>query len=123
MRPFQRNAGGEQIDGAFEMDGWSYLVECRWRTKLADIRDLDGLLGQVGRSGKQTMGLFLSVNGWSENVVPLLKQNAEKNIILSDGYDLRAVLSRYVDLKRLLKRKLSALNLEAEPFFSVARLS
>src|SRR5579862_1272289 len=64
VRAFLRNAGGEQIDGAFGMEGWHYIVECRWRKKLADIRDLDGLLGQVGRSGKQTMGLFLSINGW-----------------------------------------------------------
>ncbi len=59
-RAFQRNDGGEQIDGAFEMDGWHYLVKCRWRKKQADGRDLDGLLGQVKRSGRQTMGLFLS---------------------------------------------------------------
>lgn len=122
VRAFLRNKGGEQIDGAFEMEGWHYIVECRWRKKLADIRDLDGLLGQVGRSGKQTMGLFLSMNGWSEHVVPLLKQNAGKNIILVDGYDLRAVLSRHVELKRLLKEKLLALNLEAEPFLSVVRM-
>lgn len=30
-RSFTRNSGGEQIDGAFELDGWNYLVECRWR--------------------------------------------------------------------------------------------
>ncbi len=122
VRAFQRNNGGEQIDGAFQMEGWHYVIECRWRAKLADIRDLDGLLGQVGRSGKQTMGLFISINGWSENVVPLLKQNAEKNIILADGYDVRAVLCRHIELRRLLKEKLSALNLEAEPFLSAAKM-
>jgi hypothetical protein len=31
----------------------------------ADIRQLDGLTGQIGRSGHQTMGLFLAINGWS----------------------------------------------------------
>lgn len=62
-RSYQRNEGGEQIDGAFEMEGWHYLVECRWRKKPADVRDLDGLRGQLDRSGRQTMGLFLSING------------------------------------------------------------
>jgi hypothetical protein len=62
-KSFQRNKGAEQIDGAFKLEGWHYLVECRWRQKLADIRELDGLLGQIRRSGKQTMGLFLSING------------------------------------------------------------
>jgi len=123
VRSFLRNEGGEQIDGAFQMDNWHYIVECRWRTKLADIRDLDGLLGQIGRSGKQTMGLFLSINGWSEHVIPLLKQNVGKNIVLMDGYDLRTVLCRHVELKRLLKEKLLALNLEAEPFLSAAQIA
>ncbi len=31
VRPFTRNEGGEQIDGAFTLEGWHYLVECRWR--------------------------------------------------------------------------------------------
>jgi hypothetical protein len=116
-RSFQRNAGGEQIDGAFKLDGWHFIVECRWRQKLSDIRELDGLLGQVNRSGKQTMGLFLSINGWSDNVVPLLKQNPDKSIILMDGYDLRSVLERPLSLKDFLNAKLSKLNLETEPFY------
>jgi hypothetical protein len=49
VRAFRRNSGGEQIDAAFEMNGWHYIVECRWRERLADIRQLDGLLGQVAR--------------------------------------------------------------------------
>ena len=121
-RAFQRNAGGEQIDGAFEMESWHYIVECRWRKKLADIRELDGLYGQVSRSGKQTMGLFLSINGWSENVVPLMKQNPDKSIILMEGFDLRTVLSEIFDLRGLLKAKVTALNLEAEPYLSISHL-
>lgn len=67
VRPFQRNAGGEQIDGGFELEGWHYIVECRWRERLAAVRELDGRYRQIARSGKQTMGLFLSINGWSEH--------------------------------------------------------
>ncbi|MBY3447122.1 restriction endonuclease [Rhizobium laguerreae] len=118
-KSFRRNDGGEQIDAAFEFDGWHYLVECRWREQLADIRQLDGLSGQVTRSGRQTMGVFLSINGWSPNVIQLLKQNPEKTIFLMEGYDLRAVLEQRIDMRRLLKGKIAALNLEAEPYRSV----
>ena len=122
VRAFRRNDGGEQIDAAFELDGWHYLVECRWRARLADIRQLDGLAGQVARSGRQTMGLFLSVEGWSQHVVPLLKQNPDKAIFLMEGFDLRAVLDQRIALRQLLKAKISTLNLEAEPYLSVAKL-
>ncbi len=77
-KPFSRNNRAEQIDGACKLEGWHYLIECRWRAKLADIRELDGLHGQVGRSGRQTMGLFLSINGWSNNVPKLLKTESRK---------------------------------------------
>jgi hypothetical protein len=121
VKSFARNAGGEQIDGAFKLDGWHYLVECRWRKKLADIRELDGLKGQVDRSGKQTMGLFLSINGWSENVPALLKQNPEKSIILMEGYGFRSVLAGRIDLRDFIMAALARLNLEGEPFLDVAR--
>jgi hypothetical protein len=117
VRSFTRNEGAEQIDGAFKLEGWHYLVECRWRKKLANIRELDGLSGQVDRSGKQTMGFFLSINGWSENVPRLLKQNPEKSIILMDGYDLRSVLSGIIDLRELVLAKIEKLNLEGEAFY------
>ena len=120
-RSFQRNSGAEQIDGAFKLDGCHYIVECRWRKKLSDIRDLDGLLGQVNRSGKQVMGVYLSINGWSDNVVPLLKQNPDKSIFLMDGYDLRSVLERPLSLRDFLNAKLSKLNLEAEPFYGAVQ--
>jgi hypothetical protein len=119
VRSFTRNEGAEQIDGAFKLEGWHYLVECRWRKKLADIRELDGVKGQVDRSGKQTMGFYLSINGWSENVPRLLKQNPDKSIVLMDGYELRCVLSGHVNLTDLILAKVTKLNLEGEPFYSV----
>ncbi|ADO70381.1 hypothetical protein [Stigmatella aurantiaca] len=121
-RSFTRNEGGEQIDGAFRHGAWYYLVECRWRRAPADTRDLDGLVGQVSRSGKQSMGLFLSMNGWSENVVPLLKQNASKSILLADGGDLRAVLTGALSFQELLDAKERSLSLEGEPFYSSSQI-
>jgi RNA-directed DNA polymerase len=118
VESFTRNEGGEQIDGAFVLDGWHYIVECRWREKLANIRELDGLYGQVDRSGRQTMGVFLSINGWSENVPDLLKQNAQKSIVLINEGDLYKVLSEEVDLRVLIGAKLEHLNFRAEPYLS-----
>lgn len=123
-KAFRRNEGAEQIDGAFKFEGWHYLVECKWTEKLTDIRQLDSLYGKVDRGGRQTMGLFLSINGWTSHVENLLKQNPSKSIILMDGMDLRYVLDsfRNVDLKLLLSKKISALNFSSEPFYSALSL-
>ena len=116
---FTRNEGAEQIDGAFQIDGWYYLTECRWRQAPSDTRELDGFAGPILRSGKQTMGLFLSINGWSAHVPGLLKQNGQKAIILMQGYDLRAILSEEVDLRDYIVAAVQNLNLRAEPYLSV----
>jgi len=118
-RSFTRNNGGEQIDGAFVFNGWHYIVESRWREKLADGRQVDGLLGQVLRSGDQSMGVFFSINGWSTNVPNLLKQNPNKVIILMDGQDFRVVLAGEITLQNLLEGKIRALNLKAEPYIGI----
>jgi Restriction endonuclease len=119
---FRRNEGGEQIDGAFRWDGWHYLVECKWQKKLSDIRELDSLSGKINRSGRATQGMFLSINGWSENVPILMKQNPEKSIILAHGYDLRLPLEADLNFRQILEKKIEALNLHAEPFFPASRL-
>ena len=65
------------------------------------------------------MGFFLSINGWSENVPRLLKQNTEKAIILMQGYDLRTILSEEVDLRDYILAAVTNLNLNAEPYLGV----
>ncbi len=120
---FRRNQGSEQIDGAFVWEGsWHYIVECKWQRKLSDIRELDSLYGKIGRGGKATQGMFLSINGWSDHVPGLLKQNAEKDIILVDGYDLRLPLEVDLSFRDIFSKKIEALNLYAEPFLSAAQL-
>ncbi len=114
---FTRNKGGEQIDGAFRLEGWFYIVECRWRERLADIRQVDGLKGQVDRSGKQALGVFLSMEGWSENVPELLRQNPDKSIFLMDGYDLMCVLTGLFTLRAILSAKNSKLTLDCRPYY------
>lgn len=122
VRSFKRNDGSEQIDAAFKLEGWHYLVECRWREKLADTRQVDGLRGQVQRSGKQTMGVFLAINGWSSHVPVNLKQNPDKSVMLMDGFDLRVVLEGRIGLRELLFAKLTHFNIEGEPFVSVVQI-
>ncbi len=116
---FTRNAGGEQIDGAFELDNWYYLVECRWRAKKTSREEVDPFLSKVRRSSPQTMGVFISVNGWSCHVVDVMKQEPDKRVFLMNGEDFRAVLAGDICLIDLLKAKVEALNLKSEPFAGV----
>jgi RNA-directed DNA polymerase len=116
-KSFMRNNKAEQIDGAFEINNnHHYIVECRWREKISDVRETDGLYGQICRS--EVLGLFFSINGWSENVVPTIKQNPEKRMILMNGEDFQNVLEGEIDLGALICKKYEKLRLYSEPFCS-----
>jgi RNA-directed DNA polymerase len=117
---FTRNSNGEQIDGGFEFNFTPFIVECKWKTKLSGIEEIGSFNDKVSRSGKLTMGCFISIKGWSSKVIPLLKQNPNKAIILIDGEDLKFVLQNKISLTVLLSKKIDKLNYASEPYFPVS---
>ncbi len=121
-QPFRRNSGGEQIDGAFQLaNDLHFLVECKWTKPRCDHNCLDSLNGKLARSGSGVMGLFLAINGVTENAVALLKQNPSKSIILMDGFCLCKMLEEGVDFAELVRDKRSYLSFYSEPMLSWAK--
>jgi hypothetical protein len=95
---------GEQIDGAFTFEKTDFLFEAKWQQGLVGASDLDFLAGKLRRKLENTLGLFLSVNGFSEDGVKA-HASGRRLIILMDGSDLMAVLEGRIDLFQLLLRK------------------
>jgi RNA-directed DNA polymerase len=114
--PFTRSNGAQQIDGAFSLDGWFFVVECRWRKKKAGIREVDGLYGAIDRSGAQTLGIYLSMSGWSKHVPSELMKNSRKNIVLMNAEDLECLLDEKISVREMLGAKLEHLNPRGEPY-------
>jgi len=114
---FTRNEGAEQIDGGFNLESKHYLVECRWRKKPANTTQLGAFYAKVDGSGGQPMGLFLTINGWSNKVEPTLKKKPNKCIILMDGNDLCSVLTGKINLKEFIMAKCQQLTFKNEPFY------
>jgi hypothetical protein len=95
---------GEQIDGAFTFDGTDYLFEGKWQQEPVGAADLDVLAGKLGRKLDNTLGLFLSINGFSDDGVKA-HSSGRRLMLLMDGSDLMAVLEGRIDLIQLLLRK------------------
>ena len=95
---------GEQIDGAFTFEGIDYLLEAKWQDELVSIQDLDAFSGKLTRKLENTLGLFLSINGFSEDGVRA-HSTGRRLMLLMDGSDLMAVLEGRIDLVQLLLRK------------------
>src|ERR1700678_980302 len=95
---------GEQIDGAFTFETTDYLFEGKWEASRIAAADLDVLAGKLSRKLDNTLGLFLSINGFTEDGVTT-HSAGRRVMILMDGADLMAVLEGRIDLVQLLHRK------------------
>jgi len=68
------------------------------------VQELDGFSAKVGRKLENTLGLFLSMNGFSPDAIAAHSRGTP-NTVLMDGADLLAVLEQRIDFVSLLIRK------------------
>jgi len=94
---------GEQIDGAFTFEG-EFLLEAKWQDAKTPVADLDVFAGKVGRKLDNTLGLFLSMNGFQDSAIQT-HSRGRPVMFLMDGADLSAVIEGRISLPDLLHRK------------------
>lgn len=98
---------GEQIDGAIKYDGEHYILEAKWQDKYSASDDLYQFAMKV--DGKMYgRGLFISVNGFSDDSVQALIKGKEIKTILIDGKDLVLVTEGMYTVKEMLNHKIKA---------------
>ena len=95
---------GEQIDGAFALEGTDYLFEAKWQQNPVGVEDLDAFSSKVERKLENTLGVFLSMNGYSADGVAA-HSKTRPSIVLMDGAELMTILEERVDFVTLLLRK------------------
>lgn len=104
---FQFNIPGEQIDGALKYDGEHYIIEAKWQEALVASDSLYKFAYKV--DGKMYgRGIFISINGYSEDSVKALKLGKSLKTILIDGADLALVMEGIWTFTYLLDRKIKA---------------
>jgi hypothetical protein len=92
------------VDGAFALEGTEYLFEAKWQKELVNKADLAAFSDKVRTKLENTLGVFLSINGFSADGVTA-HQAGGAAIILMDGGDLMAVFEERIDFVSLLLRK------------------
>jgi len=103
--PFRVN--GEQIDGAIKFDGEHYIVEAKWQDKEVANEPVYQFACKV--EGKMYgRGLFISLNGFSNNVVHSLVKGKVIKTIFIDGGDLMLVLEGYLGFSQMIDKKVKA---------------
>jgi hypothetical protein len=95
---------GQQIDGAFTFEGTEFLIEAKWQAAKTPTADLMIFASKVRGKLDNTLGLFLSMNGFEDTAVSH-GPDGRPVMILMDGSDLSAVLESRIELPELIRRK------------------
>lgn len=89
-RPY--TSGGRQIDGSLTLDGTTYLVELKFTGSQADATDIDSLRAKVDDKADNTMGIMVSISGYSS--VAISQASGRKTaLLLLDAMHLYLFLS------------------------------
>jgi restriction endonuclease len=97
---------GEQIDGGIKYDGHYYLVELKWVNRKCDQNDISSLYVKSG--GKlETRGIFIAMNGYSDESLSSLPTGKELKVLLFDGVHLANAIHGVYHFQELLEHAIS----------------
>ncbi len=99
-------AQGEQIDGSFFLDGTVVLLEAKWHKNPIPASTLYQFKGKVDGKLVGTVGVFISMSGYSEDAIDALTLGKSLNLILFDKDDIDAVILDKHNFRDILKLKL-----------------
>lgn len=95
---------GEQIDGAFTHEGTDYLLEAKWRNEPSPNADLYTFAGKIYGKLKNTLGVFISMSGYSRDALES-NSHVNKSMILVDGQDIMMILENRISLPDMIRIK------------------
>lgn len=97
---------GEQIDGSITFDGRVLLVEARWWERQIDPREVRDFRAKVHDKLDSTIGLMISMSGYTKAAVQTAGGGGRILVVLMDGQDLAPVLQGLQDFTEVVRRKL-----------------
>lgn len=112
---------GEQIDGSFSLGETNFLLEAKWTKDPVERKDLDPFKLKVTSRIENTLGLFVSINGFQQTAVDFHSGSGAQMLLMSGG-DLYVVLDGRVDLVDLLKRKYRHASQTGEVLFDATQM-
>ena len=111
---------GEQIDGSFEMNGETYLLEAKWTNHQVDASDLRSFNAKVEDKASWSRGLFISNSGFTDDGLQAF--GSGKSLICMDGLDLSEILLRKLSFQAVLSKKVRRTAETGRPFVRVRDL-
>jgi hypothetical protein len=113
---------GRQIDGSVTFEGTTYLVELKFTSSQVGAPDIDTFLAKVNNKADNTMGIFISMAGYS----PVAISEASKPrtpLLLMDAAHVFLVLQGLWELPELISRLRQHASQTSEAYLQATQLS
>lgn len=111
-------ASGRQIDGSITIDGTTYLVELKFTAGQAEATDIDSLVKKVTDKADNTMGIMVSMSGFS-SVAVQEASFSRSPLLLLDHSHLHMVLGGIISFPDAVRRIRRHSSQEGKAFLSV----
>jgi len=95
---------GEQIDGSFELDGETYLIEAKWTNKPIDNQSLGGFHSKIEQKTAWTRGVFISFGGFTDEGISAFGRG--RRIVCVSGKDIFDALTNEIPISTMLRKKI-----------------
>lgn len=111
---------GEQIDGSFELQSETYLLEAKWQNAPIGAGDLHTFEGKLGEKASWSRGLFVSISGFSPDGLRAFGRG--KRVVCMDGFDLSEILKLRVSFEKAVASKVRRAAETGRPYVPVREL-
>lgn len=115
-------ADERQIDGSVTIEGTTYLVELKFTTNQTGIGDIDSFLAKVNNKADNTMGLFVSMAGYSSVAISQASK-PRTPLLLLDSAHIFLALQGVWELPELVSRVRQHASQTSEAYLPADRLS
>ena len=115
-------SAGRQIDGSLTFEGTTYLVELKFTGSQADATDVDSLRSKVDDKADNTMGVMVSISGYSS--VAINQASGRKTtLLLLDAMHLYLFLSGTMSFSDIISRVRRHASQTGEAYLAVAKFN
>ena len=115
-------SSGRQIDGSITHDGTTYLVELKFTGSQAAATDIDSLRAKVDDKADNTMGVMVSISGYS-GVAVTQASGRKTTLLLFDAMHLYLFLSGTLSFKDIIARVRRHASQTGEAFLPAGKFS
>lgn len=113
---------GEQIDGSFNFQGNNYIFEAKWQNQLSANNQLYSFAYKIESNTLYPRGVFLSINGFSEEAISRITHNKKPQLVLLDVADLILVLNGSISMSKLLEEKIKQAQTRGEIYVNAYKI-